>query len=184
VKAKKSVIISSPIFSVKYSSHNPTLLASCDESGCISIIDTSFEPEKKNIHSSNRNINSSSSNFNNNLSASTINPIFKYNAHDNAIYDLEWCFSDKKLVTASGDMNCKIYNFDKGNFLNEYTFIGHYKSVKSIKQAFFNDNIFISCGRDGIIYLWDIRNKKLPNIAKNFIKGIFDNIFRVFFYKM
>lgn len=60
-------------------------------------------------------------------------------------------------------MKCKIINTDKGNFLNEYSFIGHSKSVKCVKQAFYNENLFTSCGRDGVILCWDLRTKISSN---------------------
>ncbi len=77
-------------------------------------------------------------------------------------------------------MNCKLINTDKGSFIDEYIFTGHNKSVKSIKQAFFNENVFVSCGRDGIIYLWDIRNRKSGNNLRNMSKRIneFKKIFK------
>ena len=158
-------MITSPIFSLKYSTFNPNILAACDENGYITLIDTLSEPTNKNTNS----------NFNNTLSHSKIHPFAKYCVHDNTIFDFEWCFTDKKIITASGDVKCVLINMDRGEFYNEYNFVGHWKSVKNVKQAFFNENVFISCGRDGIIYLWDLRSKK--NITNNLNKISLSNFF-------
>jgi WD40 repeat protein len=99
---------------------------------------------------------------------SKLNPLKSYSAHDNSIFDFEWICNDKKFITASGDMKCKIINTDKGKFINEFTFIGHSKSVKCVKQAFYNDNLFFSCGRDGVILYWDLRVKKSSNLSELF----------------
>lgn len=156
-------------------------MASCDENGYIRITDVTAEPGNLNSSINSTNINNpiqinQRANFNNNAVSSIIDPLYQYCAHDNTIFDFEWAFSDKKFITASGDMKCKIINTYGGKFTNEYSLIGHSKSVKGIKQAFFNENILLSCGRDSVIFVWDLRSKrsntnalaKHLNYSKNF----------------
>ena len=144
LKVKKSIILNCPIFSVKYSNFNTNILAACDEQGFLTIIDTNKQ-KKHPIH-------------NNTLIYNEIEPIVKTQIQDNTIFDIDWCFSDTKIITATGTSKCIIYNIEKN--LNETVFTGHTKSVKCVKQAFFNDNLFSSCGRDGLILLWDVREKR------------------------
>jgi WD40 repeat protein len=141
LKLKKSVILNSPIFSVRYSHFFPNILAACDESGYITIIDS--------------NISIKHSNPNN--TQNEIEPIHRIQIQDNSIFDFDWCTSDSKLISASGSAKCIMYSIEK--LVQEYTFTGHCKSVKCVKQAFYNDNLFASCGRDGMILLWDIRER-------------------------
>jgi len=151
---KKSVILPSPIFSVKYSYFRPNILCACEENGFITIIDTGCEKKRPNEE------------FNNTLYFHEILPLYKYQAHYNSIFDFEWCSQDNKILTASGDMSSLLMNYETGsNVFNELLLIGHSKSVKNVKQAFYDDKIFASCGRDGIIFIWDIRtnNKNLCN---------------------
>lgn len=143
---KKSIELINPIFSVRYSYHRPNILAACDEQGYMTLIDANAG--YKNL----------SNELQNTLKAHQIDPMEKFQVHDNTIFDFDWCFSDNKIITASGDMQCMLVNMEHGsNRINEAVFSGHRKSVKSVKQSFYNNNIFASCGRDGVILLWDLR---------------------------
>lgn len=123
------------------------MLAACDESGYITLIDTNLT-NKQPIH-------------NNTLVCNEIEPKQRIQVQDNTIFDFDWCSSDTRIITASGSAKCIMFSLE--NIVQEHTFVGHFKSVKSVKQAHYNDNIFASCGRDGIILLWDIREKKTTN---------------------
>ena len=46
--------------------------------------------------------------------------------------------------------------------------MGHSQSIKCVKQSFFNPNIISTCGRDGLILVWDIRDNKGSG-AKNIL---------------
>ena len=159
LKVKKSVLINSPVFSLKTSYVRPNILAASDEVGNITIIDTNRK--YKNSQSKSNNYTSNNSNINT-LTSTEIEPIsiiiFKLvtkQLHSNTIFDFDWCFSDNKIISGSGDSHCVIYDINES--LPEYIFKGHSKSIKCIKQAFYNHNIFASCGRDGIILMWDVR---------------------------
>ncbi len=156
LKVKKSVLLSSPIFSLKYSYFHPNILCACEESGHITIIDTFSE----------KLLTQNSENFNNTLNYHQINPIHRQSVHNNSIFDFEWCFSDNKILTASGDMSSVLVNFENlSNVTTELMLIGHSKSIKSVKQSFDDEMIVASCGRDGMIFIWDLRtnNKKFCN---------------------
>jgi WD40 repeat protein len=137
LKLKKSIILTSPIFSVRYSHFFPNILAACDESGFISLINSNTPTNHNNTQTE---------------------PTHRIQVQDNTIFDFDWCSSDTRIITASGSAKCLIFSVEK--LLPECTFSGHFKSVKSVKQAFYNDNLFASCGRDGLILLWDIRERK------------------------
>jgi WD40 repeat protein len=176
LKVKKSVILSSPIFAVKYSYFRPNILCACEESGYITIIDT--QKDKKIINSNNsfnqqqfslrrNSIERLNENFNNTLSYHEMEPILKYQAHGNAIFDFEWCFSDNKILTASCEESL-LLNYEYGsNITNEILLKGHTKSIKNVKQAFYDENIIASCGRDGIIFIWDLRTNERRFCNKN-----------------
>lgn len=157
MKVKKSIILNSPIFSVKYSYFRPNLLAACTESGLITIIDTHAEGSV--INSNNE--------FNNTLQYHEIQPLSKNQIHLNTIYDFEWCVSDNKILTASGDMTSVLVNFENNSCVNELYLVGHSKSIKSAKQAFFDEKLFATCGRDGMIYIWDIRDGNRKRCSKH-----------------
>ncbi len=180
LKVKKSVMLSSPIFAIKYSFFRPNILASCEESGMISIIDTSREKRMKFFN----NNYDSDSNLNNTLTYHEILPSLCYQAHNNSIFDFDWCFSDNKILTASGDVTSLLINFETGsNIKNELVLLGHTKSIKNVKQAFYNENIIASCGRDGIIFIWDMRQSGRKFCSKNCesikIPHIHVNIFKL-----
>jgi WD40 repeat protein len=77
---------------------------------------------------------------------------------DNTIFDFDWCRSDSRIIAASGSAKCIMFCMEK--LISECSFTGHCKSVKSVRQAFYNENLFASCGRDGMILLWDVRERK------------------------
>lgn len=146
---------------MKYSYFRPNILCACEESGYITIIDT----EREKISNSNQliletrnSITNTNENFNNTLSYHEMEPVLKHQAHSNSIFDFEWCFSDNKILTASGDMTSLLLNYEYGsNITNETLLMGHTKSIKNVKQAFYDENIIASCGRDGTIFIWDLR---------------------------
>ena len=164
LKVKKSVLLTSPIFALKYSYFRPYFLVSCQEDGSFSLIDT----HRIGINSSHGEINNNNEGMNNTLKYSEISPLIHSNIHNNVIYDIEWCFSDNKLLTCSGDSSCIMLNLeDKSNGYPELLLSGHNKSVKSVKQSIFEESIIASCGRDHMIYIWDLRVKNSRFCNKN-----------------
>ena len=105
---------------------------------------------------------------NNVISESEISPIFNYSIHDNAIYGLNWCDNDTKIMTSSADTLTKITNFTQDKYgLDELELVGHTKRIKSNAQNIFNNNILATCGGDGIIFIWDKRISNKRIIYKN-----------------
>ncbi len=151
LKLMKSVILNNPIFSVKYSHFYPNKLAACDESGYITLIDTSLTSKQ----------------ISHNTTHHEILPTDRIQIQENTIFDFDWCSSDTRIVAASGSAKCIMLNVEKGEA--EYTFGGHCKSVKCVKQAFYNDNLFASCGRDGMILLYDTRERKNEEVIVSYI---------------
>lgn len=132
------------------------MLGACEENGNFSLINTKRECKK--------NRSSIFNQFNNTLSNNEINPVTKLQIHNNTIFDFDWCSNDNKIITASGDMSSQIINLNDDRIGEiENILIGHTKSIKCVKQAFYNENIFTTCGRDGMIFVWDLRsaNKRL-----------------------
>ena len=76
-------------------------------------------------------------------------------AHLNAVFDAEWGFDDKTIVTSSGDQTSKVFDVERAKLL--CTFKGHSGSVKCTKCSPANPHIFASGARDGQIMLWDTR---------------------------
>ena len=174
--------LGSPIFEMKYSNRFPNLLSVCDEDGNLSIIDVNADyinPKKNNGL------------YNNNVNTETqILPIFFSDIHDNAVYSLNWCDNDSKILTSSADTLSRLTNFTQDKFgICELELVGHTKRIKSNAQNIFNENILATCGGDGIIFIWDkrINNKrycttKCPNYSNNKCHihptGAFRNVYK------
>jgi WD40 repeat protein len=76
--------------------------------------------------------------------------------HDNAIMDMEFSPDDRFLATASGDQTCRI--IDMNTRTGTHTLVGHVGSLKRVQwQPGSNNNILVTCSRDGSICLWDLR---------------------------
>ena len=91
------------INNLKYSTHYPNILASCDEKGYISIIDTNAPIIKTSSTNNSQNNNTNISKL--------IDPIYYEQCHDNSIFGIDWSDSDNRLLTASADQKGKIINF-------------------------------------------------------------------------
>ena len=184
LKCNKTILLNAPIFKIVYSKRFPNLLSVCGEDGNLAIIDVNedYINSKNNNSSHNINVNSETE----------ISPIFYSDIHNNAIYGLNWCDSDTKLITSGADAFSKITNFTQDKFgLCELELIGHTKRIKSNAQNIFNDNILATCGGDGIIFIWDKRsfNKRYctnqcPNYKNNISHihpiGGFRNVYKDF----
>jgi WD40 repeat protein len=146
--------MNSTILSVRYSYSRPNILAVSDEQGFLTLINTQVEKFHKSVE------------FNNTLDYHQIIPIFSKQFATDSIFDFEWCFNDNKILTAGGDGQSHLINLENGKNCSELQLCGHTtKSTKSIKQAFYDPNLIASCGRDGMLFIWDVRldNKKLCN---------------------
>ena len=54
----------------------------------------------------------------------------EWTAHSNAVFDVSWMHQESKLLTASGDQSCVLW--DMVNIKSIDTFKGHTSSVKSV----------------------------------------------------
>ena len=167
---------------MKYSNRYPNLLSVCDEDGNLSIIDVNADYiNSKNNHGSR----------NNNANTETeILPVFYSDIHNNAVYSLNWCDNDTKILTSSADTLSKLTNFTQDKFgICELELVGHTKRIKSNAQNIFNENILATCGGEGIIFIWDKRTnnkrfctQKCPNYSNNVSHihpvGAFRNVYK------
>jgi denticleless len=80
----------------------------------------------------------------------------KIQPHNSPIFDLDWHNQSKRLVTGSGDLTCAVVDIETGNTL--FRGLEHQNSVRAVRSCRFNDNLFLSGGRDGKILLWDTRS--------------------------
>ncbi|KAI1005663.1 hypothetical protein K3495_g2557 [Podosphaera aphanis] len=82
-----------------------------------------------------------------------------FRVHRNAITDMNFSEDDSRLVTASGDQSARIVDMRTQTTISV---LGAHTS--SLKQARFqpglsNNNVVATSGRDGSIYIWDLRCK-------------------------
>ena len=167
---------------MKYSQRFPNLLSVCDEDGNLTIID---------INADYINPKNNYAIYNNNANTKTeILPLFYSDIHDNAVYSLNWCDNDTKILTSSADTFSRLTNFTQDKFgICELELVGHSKRIKSNAQNIFNENIIATCGGDGNIFIWDKRSNnkrfctsKCPNYNSNKCHihpiGAFRNVYK------
>lgn len=83
---------------------------------------------------------------------------FGQQAHYNAIFDLAWMFQQMKIVTVSGDHTARLFDVSNCDMRNERIFSAHTRSVKTVATRQNDYSVFATGGRDGSIYVWDIRS--------------------------
>ena len=123
------------------------LLAIADEEGVVTIVDAAGK-----------------------LPGMEIDPEFRLEqqwiAHENAIFDAAWCHGDGQLLTASGDQSVRLWDVETA--VPFRFFRRHNGSVKSVCVRpeggggcdGNGGSVFASCGRDGTIALWDMRDSR------------------------
>ncbi|KAJ2824876.1 hypothetical protein GGI24_003302, partial [Coemansia furcata] len=114
-------------------------LALVDEGGMISI----FDPVNDKM----------------NVSSETgMQPVAKWRGHDNSVFDIEWCADDTRMVTASADESCRLWDVEQQKLLG--VFGGHSQTVRSVSWRHEDLHCFSSASRDGSIMMWDLRVNK------------------------
>ena len=113
--------------------HTNSLVAVGDEEGVVKILETSSTSTRK-----------------------FKQPLLSFQAHNNALLDLQFSKDDKLLATASGDQACQIIDMFTQKAV--FSLNGHISSVKQIKfQPGSNDFVLATSSRDGSIQIWDLR---------------------------
>jgi denticleless len=76
------------------------------------------------------------------------------NAHNNSIFHTGWSGDSAHVLTASGDQTAGVWDVERevGVSLSKHT-----GSVKCIKNSPTQPAVFLTAGRDGKLFLWDIR---------------------------
>ena len=83
-------------------------------------------------------------------------PLLTFQAHNNALLDLQFSRDDKLLATASGDQACQVVDMFTQKAV--FSLNGHISSVKQVKfQPGSNDFVLATSSRDGSIQIWDLR---------------------------
>ena len=87
------------------------------------------------------------------------NVVSIFKGHTCYISDIDFV-DDSKVVTASGDMTCALWDIPKAKRIREYAdHLGDVLSLALPPTVSENgSNIFGSCGSDGYAYIWDIRS--------------------------
>ncbi|XP_062506926.1 denticleless protein homolog isoform X2 [Corticium candelabrum] len=93
--------------------------------------------------------------------------IAEWSAHMNAVFDLAWNETEPKLLTASGDQTCVLWDTIHHTPITK--FIGHQSSIKSINFRRNDANVFVSGSRDGNIMIWDTRCNRQASVASTLI---------------
>ena len=82
--------------------------------------------------------------------------------HNNAVMDLEFSPDDAWLATGSGDQSGRVTDVKTQQIL--YSLDGHASSVKRVLfQPGSRNNIVATCGRDGMVKVWDLRSGDVVN---------------------
>ncbi|PIA14928.1 WD40 repeat-like protein [Coemansia reversa NRRL 1564] len=115
-------------------------LALADEGGHVSIFDT-------------LNIDTAES-----AADAGLQPIARWRAHDNAVFDVEWSADNTQAVTASADESCCLWDVESQQQLG--SFIGHSQTVRAVSWRHEDHHCFATASRDGAVMMWDVRCNK------------------------
>ena len=104
-------------------------------------------------------------------------PKQRWMAHENAVFDVQWCRGGSRMYTASGDQTVRQWDVETAAARRRFTF--HRGSVKAVSvRPGCGGDVFASCGRDGAFALWDVRERRrsvsgrsVPRTGGNFTAG-------------
>eukprot|EP00483_Globobulimina_turgida_P011199 UN11220 len=82
--------------------------------------------------------------------------------HTNSICDLSFNTNGTYLASSSVDMSVKIWNFED-EFRCEKTLNGHDHAVTGVAFLRHNDNLILSCSRDGTVKIWELESGYCTN---------------------
>jgi WD40 repeat protein len=92
--------------------------------------------------------------------ADTGREFFLLNDHKGAINDVSWRADSNMLASASEDGTIKLWDMNSGRAVKSIN--AHPGGVAAID--FTKDGRLVSCGRDGLVRLWDVAGKKLLDL--------------------
>ncbi|KAK3775956.1 hypothetical protein RRG08_043641 [Elysia crispata] len=81
----------------------------------------------------------------NTLKTGNASVIKTWQAHTNAVFDVEWLQQEDKILTGSGDQTIALHDVLTSSKLD--TFKGHASSIKSISSHTSNDDDIVALGR-------------------------------------
>ena len=96
-------------------------------------------------------------------------PVGQWRAHKNAVFDLQWANNDRWMYCASGDTKLSLW--DTGYASRIATFHSGRASVKALSVKVDNHNVFSSAGRDGDLYVHDVRVKEISSCERTVGEG-------------
>lgn len=79
-------------------------------------------------------------------------------AHKSPVFDLACLSGTNQLVTGSGDLSVAIWDLVSGTQVTQMK--SHAASVRAVQVNKFDPSVLASAGRDGNIFVWDIRCNK------------------------
>ncbi|KAJ1997421.1 hypothetical protein GGI04_005412 [Coemansia thaxteri] len=88
-----------------------------------------------------------------------LKPVARWRVHDNSAFDLEWSLDNTRMVTASADETCRLWDVEQQKLLGMFS--GHTQTVRSISWRHGDQHCFSTASRDGSIMMWDLRANKV-----------------------
>ena len=95
------------------------------------------------------------------MHATDVSPIARFQGHDNAIFDAIWLKNDTSVATASGDGTISV--FDVKTTMRTSYCRGATGSVRCVRAFPSNPSVLISGSRDGSIRVFDTRERSVYN---------------------
>lgn len=113
---------------------------------------------------------SSTSNMPQYFNSKNENVLTSWVGHDNSIFDCSWYNNGRCLATASSDGICKLWDVTTKNELASFASPKQnlILSFKTIRPCSGNENLFVTSGRDGSIFMWDCRQRASHSLQHSY----------------
>ncbi|XP_064640504.1 WD repeat-containing protein 88-like [Lineus longissimus] len=79
--------------------------------------------------------------------------------HEDAVKTCQFCFDDKKILSASYDKSIRLWDFETGALIHKYD-SGHVQYVSGARMSPCNSR-FASCGWDKRLNIWDVETGEI-----------------------
>ena len=154
----RRVLFDTPVYALSYSRAHPWLLAVAEEQGDLHIVDTGAETQE---HNAAQLAKMEGMGYYHGLEPASFEkrrnplllPVRSAIAHLNSIFDLIWSDADSRLVTASSDRTCSVFDAERAEAFFAYR--QHSASVKCVREL--APKVYASGARDGGLHVWDSR---------------------------